>query len=151
MTMLESATAAPLVGFADIKKEPIKGWEEFLAHGNGFLSTAMAAFNKGRQSFTPEILYNIAAMAIEKFVMAALMKHGALPYNHTMADLVEAMEETFPDSTAELREGLLDMDRYQQICDFDTYHIEAPKVDDIPAMLELAEGVRSLAYERMKQ
>lgn len=32
------------------------------------------------RAFTPEIICNLIAMAIEKFVMAVLMRHGALPY-----------------------------------------------------------------------
>ena len=147
--MLDLPAAQPLFSLADLQQEPIAGWDEFLAHGNGFLNTAMGAFDKGRQSFTPEILYNLAAMAIEKFVMAALMKQGALPYNHTMTDLVEALDETFPGAASDLKEGLLAMDRYQQICSFDTFHIETPTPDDIPAMLELAEGVCRLACEKI--
>lgn len=87
-------TGPELIPLAEI--EPIRGWEEFLQDGKGFLSTALAGYQKRQQVFTAEILYNIIAMAVEKFVMAALMRHGALPYNHTMADLVEAMETTFP-------------------------------------------------------
>ncbi|MCI5211179.1 MAG: hypothetical protein D3910_20885, partial [Candidatus Electrothrix sp. ATG2] len=68
----------PLTGL-----EPIRGWEEFLRDGEGYLRTATAAYTKKNGIFTSEILYNLIAMAIEKFIMAALMRHGAMPYNHT--------------------------------------------------------------------
>ena len=121
--MLESNTqgTASLIGFNEIRTRSIEGWEDFLHEGEAYLKTAGGAQAKGRQAFTPEILYNIIAMAIEKFVMAALMKYGALPYNHTMGDLVEAMEETFPGALGEIKDKLLALDRYQEICDVDAF------------------------------
>jgi hypothetical protein len=84
-------------------------------------------------------------MAVEKFVMAALMKHGAMPYNHTMKDLVEAMEQTFPAAFREVKEDLLIMDSYQDICDLEGFRIIPPEMSKIPAMLELSGKVQVIA------
>jgi hypothetical protein len=146
-----------LVGFDDIKAaQPITGWEEFLAEGDAYLKTGMGAHAKGRTVagatvFTPEILYNIIAMSIEKLVMATLMKRGALPYNHTMYDLVEAMDDVFPDSLAGIREGLLDLDRYQEICDIDHYNIVPPDSKEIPGMLNLAVQLQNVVYGQIEE
>ena len=140
-------TGPELIPLAGI--EPIRGWEEFLQDGKGFLSTALAGYQKRQQVFTAEILYNIIAMAVEKFVMAALMRHGALPYNHTMADLVEAMETTFPGKIGDIGEGLLDMDRYQEICDLDGFKINPPGMEKISGMLELADKMQTLVTEEL--
>jgi hypothetical protein len=129
--------------------KPISGWEEFLHHGEGYLKTALAAHQKNIQAFTPEILYNLVAMAIEKFVMAALMRHGAMPYNHTLADLVEAMEETFPGQLADLGDKLLALDKYQEICDLDGFKISPPKPEEIPAMLDIAEKLQQLVQKEL--
>ena len=88
-------------------------------------------------------------MAIEKFVMAALMRHGTLPYNHTMADLVESMEETFPGAIADIREGLLRLDSYQDICDPYEFTIVEIAMDEIPAMLDLAEKLQQLVINNL--
>jgi hypothetical protein len=129
---------------------PIQGWEEFWRDGQGFLRTATAA-HRGRKSvFTPEILYNIIAMAIEKFVMAALMSYGALPYNHTMKDLVNAMEETFPGAVNDIRERLIELDHYQEICALDAFAVIAPAREEIPAMLELGSRMQELVMERIR-
>lgn len=122
----------------------IRGWQQFLDEGEAFLKTASGALSKKREVFTADILYNIISMAIEKFVMAALMRAGTMPYNHTMADLVAAMEETFPGVLADIRERLLDMDRYQEICDLEDFSITPPDMDEIPGMLEVAERLRML-------
>lgn len=129
---------------------PITGWEEFFRHGEEYLNAATGAHRKGVQTFTPEILYNLIAMAIEKFIMAALLRHGELPYNHTMADLVEAMEHTFPGSKmTELGKELLQLDQYQDICDLDGFKIIPPRPDEIPAMLELAGTLQSLVQKEL--
>lgn len=125
----------------------IQGWEEFLEDGRGYLQTATEAFRKERTIFTPAILYNLSAMAIEKFVMAALMYRGTMPYNHTMTDLVEAMEENFPGAITHMREGLLRLDTYQDICDPYHFKVVEPARDAIPAMLHLAEQMQNLAEE----
>ncbi|MCF6187312.1 MAG: hypothetical protein L3J49_07550 [Desulfobulbaceae bacterium] len=144
-------TAPSLIGFDDIKTQPIEGWEEFLHEGEAYLKTGHGAYARRREVFTPEILYNIIAMAIEKFVMAALMKYGALPYNHTMGDLVEAMEETFPGALGEIREKIIALDRYQEICDVDAFMIRPPKRKEIAGMLEIAAQLQNLIHALIRE
>ncbi len=129
----------------------IQGWEEFLTDGEKYMKTAVGAHAKHRKAFTPEILYNIIAMAIEKFVMAALMHHGALPYNHTMTDLVEAMEETFPSALADIKDDLLALDKYQEICSLDAFYINPPEMKEIPGMLNLMAKLQLLITEKLIQ
>ncbi len=151
--MLESNIneAPSLIGFNEIRIQSIEGWEDFLHEGEAYLKTAHGAHAKGRQVFTPEILYNIIAMAIEKFVMAALMKYGALPYNHTMGDLVEAMEETFPGALGEIKDKVLALDRYQEICDVDAFMIRPPKAEEIAGMLEIAAQLQTLTHTLIQE
>lgn len=135
---------------SDLKPaKPIQGWQEFLEDGKGYLSTAIGALAKRKDIFTSEILYNIITMAIEKFVMAALMRYGTMPYNHTMADLVEAMEETFPGAITDIRTELLQLDKYQDICDLEGFSITPPGMEKIPAMLDLAGKMQTLVTEKI--
>jgi len=136
--MASTAFRSDLIGFGDIKSQAIKGWEEYLREGDQYLTTARNAFAGQRHAFTAEILYNVIAMAIEKLVMGALMQSGNLPYNHTMRDLAEAMEEHFPGRLGGIRDRLLALDAYQEICDLDTYSRKPPTMEEIPAMLGLA-------------
>lgn len=135
---------------SDLKPtQPITGWQDFLADGGGYLNIAVGAIARRREVFTPQILYNLIAMSIEKFVMAALMRYGAMPYNHTMADLAEAMEETFPGVVVDIRNELLQLDKYQEICDLEGFSIAPPDMEKIPAMLDLAIRVKNLVTERI--
>ncbi len=144
--MLESqtATAPNLVGFADIKRDAIGGWQQFLKEGNEFLGTATNAHAMGRKIFTADILYNLVAMAIEKLIMALLMKSGNLPYNHTMHDLVESMDEFLPGGLGNLGDELKSLDAFQEICDKESYTIKTPTMAEVSRMLELAHKVQAL-------
>ena len=135
---------------SDLKKaQPISGWEDFWGEGKAFLKTASAAYAQQKKAFTTVILYNIIAMAIEKFVMTALMCEGKLPYNHTMKDLVEAMDEAFPGAMPDIREGLLPLDQYQEICDLDTFNIAGPAMAEISLMLDLAGRLQDLVEQQL--
>jgi len=144
MPRTQLATMLPLAS-----TPPLLGWEEFWLDGKAFLKTARAAHAKRRQVFTTEILYNLIAMAVEKFVMAALMWHGIMPDNHTMKDLVEAMEATFPGVLGPLGGNLLKLDAFQQICDLEGFSISPPAMEKIPAMLELASQLETLVSRLM--
>ena len=141
-------TASPPFSLSELKPmQPIQGWQDYLRDGKGYLKTAVAAHAKRQGVFTAGILYNLVAMAIEKFVMGALMSRGAMPFNHTMRDLVKAMEETFPGAMADLDERLLQLDAFQDICDLDGFSIAPPGIEKIPAMLHLAGKMQTLAIE----
>ena len=143
--MSESGKAAfaNLAGFPAPNREPIKGWEEYLEEGNQFLATANNAYAQRKEPFTTAILYNLVAMAIEKLIMALLMKSGNLPYNHTMHDLVEAIDEFLPGELAGLGEELKRLDAFQDICDMESYSISPPTMGQIGGMLALALEVQS--------
>jgi hypothetical protein len=135
---------------SDLKvAQPIQGWEGFWRDGGAFYKTAFAAHAQQKKAFSTVILYNIIGMAIEKFVMAALMRQGKLPYNHTMKDLVEAMDQAFPGAMSGIREGLLDLDQYQEICDIDKFNIAGPAMEEIPRMLELASRLSDLVEKQI--
>lgn len=133
-----------LVGFSDIKNDPIKGWQEFLHEGKQFLKTADNAYANNRKAFTAEILYNLVAMAIEKLIMALLMKSGNLPYNHTMHDLVESMDEFLPETLKGLGDKLKALDAFQEICDKESYTIITPSMSEVSRMIDLAKEVQTL-------
>lgn len=128
---------------------PIQGWRQFLEAGTGYLRTATGAYLNGNRKFTPEILYNLVVMSIEKYVMAALMRHGSLPYNHTMADLVEALDEKFPHAIDDIREDLLRLDSYQDICDPYDFTIAPLAMDVIPGMLGAAIKLQQLVENEL--
>ena len=137
MTM-NSPPDSALVGFADIRTQSIEDWQNFRVEGLQFLHLAENAYAKKKKAFTPEILYNLIAMAIEKLAMSALMHIGRLPYNHTMHDLADALEEWIPAAIAGMEESVRALDKHQEICDPYSFTLRTPSMDDIAHMLQLA-------------
>nr|WP_321465218.1 hypothetical protein [uncultured Desulfobulbus sp.] len=135
---MANMTPSSLVGFADIRTQAIENWEEYKVEGRQFLQLAETAFRHKKKVFTTEILYNLIAMAIEKLVMSALMEIGRLPYNHTMHDLVDALERWMPEAIAGMEESVRQLDSYQDICDPYACSIKIPTVEEIETMLGLA-------------
>lgn len=108
-----------------------ENYQEFHKDGNGFYKRALKAVDDPK--YNNEMIYNIACMAIEKFVMSYLGTIKSLPYNHTLTDLAEAMEQH-----VEMENGFYDtmkkLDSYQMICAFDTYdkkEIDKNAIDEI--------------------
>lgn len=135
---MANITPSSLVGFADIRTQAIEDWQEYKVEGRQFLQLAESAFRKKNKTFTTEILYNLIAMAIEKLVMSALMEIGRLPYNHTMHDLVDALERWMPETIKGMEEPIRQLDSYQDICDPYACSIKIPTAEEIETMLGLA-------------
>lgn len=149
MSKKQGVPAKRLVAFGDIKRQPIGGWQDFLKEGNQFLATAVNGYAKRQEVFTSEILYNLVGMAIEKLIMALLMKSGNLPYNHTMHDLVESMEEFLPGDLANLGDELKALDGFQEICDIDSYNMTPPTMAEVARMLALATEVQTITMNKI--
>lgn len=130
-----------------IRPITLADWRNFLREGDQFLNTALRAVQKQRAAFTPEILYNLAAMAIEKHFMALLMFHGDMADNHTMADLISSVERHLVFDQG-FKERLLFLDAFQDICDQDSYRHSPPDPAEILAILATAEEVRDFVAGR---
>lgn len=118
----------------------ISGWQTYLRDGEQFLATARAAFRKGSKGFSPETLYNLICMGIEKLIMAFLMKNGDLAENHTMADLLRCMEKHLP-ADAAIAEKLLLLDSFQEICDPDSYVVKKATQSDVADFLQTGDDL----------
>ncbi len=117
-------------------------WQEFMAEGDAYLKTATGGA-KRPEVFSPEILYNVLAMAIEKHVMAALVFKGTLADNHTFSDLINSCKEVCPLSDS-VAMRLLDLEVYQNICPvFDGYNRDPFPVEKVQGMIEVAASIQS--------
>ena len=119
----------------------IEDWNNYRDDGEQFLNTAVAAFKKKKKAFSSETLYNLTCMAIEKYIMAFLMKNGDLADNHTMIDMVRSMERHL-ELNPDLVEKLLFLDQFQEICDLDNYSVRVPAEEDIITFLATGQQLR---------
>ena len=120
---------------------PIDNWEEYRRDGEQFLRTASAAHQQQKKAFSPEAIYNLTCMGIEKIVMAFLMLRGDLAENHTMGDLLRAVEHHLgPDP--DFAQKMQYLDSFQEICDLDNYKVLTPTTTDIELILAIGTEVR---------
>jgi hypothetical protein len=131
-----------------VNADESNAWETFIDEGTKYLKTAVNGSAKRKDIFTPEILYNIAAMSIEKHIMGYLFYHHKLPENHTLKDLADAMAEN-SDISATLCEKLAYMDSFQEICSPDTYCRRIPDEINISGILEIGKEVKEFVYARL--
>lgn len=125
-----------------------KAWEEFIDNGDKYLKTAVNGYKKRKNIFTPEIIYNIVSMSIEKHIMGYLLYHNRLPDNHTLVDLITAVKEIgVVDNT--LYAKIIHMNRFQEICSLSTYIRKVPSEKDIQEFLTIGESVRDFVTGRL--
>ncbi len=114
----------------------IRDWHIFLRDGEQFLETARSAYLKRRKAFSPEVLYNLTCMGIEKLIMAVLMKNGDLAENHTMGDLLNALERHIG-KDPEIAEKLQFLDTFQEICDMDSFIVKQPSAQETARIIRI--------------
>jgi hypothetical protein len=120
----------------------ITGWRQYLADGEKYLAWAVGAAARRRDVFTPGIIYNVTAMAIEKLIMGFLMHHGALAENHTMRDLLSALEQV-AGPQPQFADDFRYIDSFQDICDLEGYRRRDPTWEEIPRVLACGELVKT--------
>ncbi len=121
----------------------IDNWQEYRRDGEQFLHTALSAARSRNRRFTPDTLYNLVAMAIEKLIMAFLMRRGDLADNHTMLDLLQALERHIP-VRPELARQFAYLDAFQEICAIDSYSCRTPTPADIERITAIGVEVLEL-------
>jgi hypothetical protein len=128
-----------------MKLVQIDNWRDYRRDGEQFLKTAQGAYDKKRKAFSPETLYNLTCMAIEKLIMAFLMKNGDLAENHTMGDLLRALQLHLGE-IPELAGKLLYLNDFQEICDLESFTIRIPCDEDVRTFLSIGEEVLAALY-----
>jgi hypothetical protein len=117
-------------------------WKEFSDEGDAYLKTARGG-QKRPGIFTPEILYNILGLAIEKHIMAALIAKGTLADNHTFTDLIDATKQ-IGEIDQSIADQLRKFESYQNICPvFAGYHRAEVPAEAIVEMIDTADAVRA--------
>lgn len=111
-------------------------WKE----GEAYHRTALGAKNR-RKVFNAEIIYNLLAMAIEKYFMAFFEKHNTMPDNHTFTDLINSANRIMPMDT-QLVYDLQSLETMQDICPiFEDYQRHEPNDIQLEKLFEVTEGV----------
>jgi hypothetical protein len=126
----------------------ISGIEPFLREGEGYFRVVQKSHLRPR-IFTPEIVHSVLCMALEKFIMAILMRTGTLPENHTFADLVFALKTEIPVS-AEIEEALLTLDLESDLCSLEIRKVRIPGPERMQELVAVGVRLQEAAREAVR-
>lgn len=115
----------------------IDDWRQFRKEGRQYLAIARRATHKRPDIFTPEIIYNILCMAIEKLLMGVLMSRGDMADNHTMMDMLHSLARHFGE-LSEFASDFRFIDSFQEICNLDTFNRRPPQPEELQRIYRTA-------------
>jgi len=98
--------------------------------------------NGNPSKFSTTIQYNMIAMAFESYAMAILDYHNKLPENHTISDLLNALDNVIS-LNASLRNRIIKHEEVQLICPVVEYKRREPSIDEVNEFRELIEEISS--------
>ncbi|MFC3396582.1 hypothetical protein [Brenneria rubrifaciens] len=95
------------------------------------------------QQQSPSLVFNVAAIAVENYLIALCARHGTMPFNHNYTSLLAAVAELMPLPEA-LCEGIRHLDSIFGICSVDNYHHGTPGIADKEAILTICHVLSAL-------
>jgi hypothetical protein len=120
-------------------KLSISGWQDHIVGGHKYLETA----HKGRARpsvFNNELIFQLAAMAIEKLIVGVSQYHRLMPSDHTLSGLVAGLE-----SVCRLDAGLVErirrIESVDDMCTLAVHHRQAPDNEAVTEILAVGEAV----------
>jgi len=105
--------------------QSITGWDDHIAAGRKYLKTA----DNGRSRpsvFNNELIFQLAAMAIEKLIVGVSQYHRQAPVDHTLSGLVEGLEAVCP-MEADLAGRIRRIEAMDDMCSLSVVHRQPPE------------------------
>ncbi|MFS2223320.1 hypothetical protein [Pantoea sp. B65] len=96
----------------------------------------------GQQQST-SLVFNVAAIAVECYLIALCARHATMPFNHNYASLLSSVEEVMPLDPA-LSAGIRALDNIFGICSLDDYHHGTPGTADKESILSICARLAAL-------
>ena len=109
-------------------------------HAGGYHHRARLLVNQTR---SPSLVFNVAAIAVECYLIALCALHGDMPLNHNYRSLLRSIEE-HTEVNEVMRQSILALDTVFGICSVDDYHHGTPDEQDKVRILALCEDLDSL-------
>lgn len=127
--------------------QSITGWHDHIQAGSQYLKTASNGLYR-RAVFNNELIFQLAAMAIEKLMVGVCQYHRQMPTDHTLSGLVEALSEVCP-IDAELADMIRRIEDIDDMCALTPVHREPPGDLDIQTILIVGHEVACFAKQNV--
>lgn len=119
--------------------ESITGWQDHIADGRQYLQTAVNG-QRRPAVFNNELIFQLAAMAVEKLIVGMVQFHQQMPADHTLSGLANGLSEVCAfDKT--LAERIRQIETVDDMCALTVQHREPPGDGDIQEILAVGHAV----------
>lgn len=125
----------------------ITGWQDHILDGRKYLKTA----SNGRSRpavFNNELIFQLAAMAIEKLIVGVSQYHHRMPADHTLSGLVDGLTPVCPIGT-ELADRIRRVEQIDDMCALTPFHRSAPSDKQVLDILEVGLQVAGFAEQHV--
>lgn len=90
-----------------------------------------------------ELVFNVASLALERYLVALSYLHDMEPYNHNYTCLMDTLEMVI-EVPEELNKDIRSLDEIFGICSIDDYYHGEPKESDTDRILLMCDAVEEL-------
>lgn len=111
-------------------------------HACGYHRRARLLVN---QTSSPSLVFNVAAIAVECYLIALCALHGEMPMNHNYRSLLRSVEGKTQIDAA-LRDDIHALDGIFGICAIDDYHHGTPNDEDKVRILAICDAIDTLIH-----
>jgi hypothetical protein len=121
-----------------------------------FARTSLAArgYHRRAELFTQQgqpggLVFNVASIAVECYLIALCAFYGSMPFNHNYGSLMDSAEEVIkfdPQLSADIR----DLDKIFGICSLDNYYHGTPTDQDAEDIMSICSKL-SLMLDKLSQ
>ena len=121
----------------------ISGWNDHIQAGRRYLNTACRGLSRPAV-FNNELIFQLAAMAIEKLIVGVCQYHHRMPFDHTLSGLVAGLASECP-MDDDLAEKIKRIEAFDDMCTLTPARRNCPEDEDIRQILEVGRLVAGFA------
>jgi hypothetical protein len=129
--------------------QSISGWQDYIQAGREYLKTASNGVSRPAV-FNNELVFQLAAMAIERLIVGLAHYHHQMPVDNTLSGLVESLSAICPLGTG-MADRIRQIESIDDMCALTMEHREPPGDDAIQEILAVGKEVADFVDQHVPQ
>lgn len=125
----------------------ISGWNDHILAGRKYLKTACRGLSRPAV-FNNELIFQLAAMAIERLIVGVCQYYNRMPCDHTLSGLLDSLAPECP-MDAELAGRIRQIEQLDDMCTLTPAHRKSPGDMDILSVLDVGRQVAGFAEQHV--
>jgi len=123
-------------------------WEVFDKNHRDAKGYHFRAEQFAREGQRPSLIFNVASVAIERYLVALCAYRGIMPFNHNYTSLMDAAESAVA-FDQELSKNIRSLDEIFGICSLEEYHHGTPTPADSVRALSMCNNILKM-FDRLE-